>query len=268
MSRFITAFLLATLATAACAALDPDERNEALRHLGIVRKEASALDQLAPKAETRKLVDAAAALEEVLKAAQPAEDELVDRYDALEDAAHAIEPLLPAFPRGGGAGARYSNVRWSAQRIAALLNLEDEERPTFTVGPVTAEQAKVLDARLTALLDRAGELRGALEAADPEIMYRNLLISQMQSFVQPAATVRVALRDPWWTPEAYKAVTQVGRVADLTRNETRTLTPALLEALRRVWAASEELVAAANDIEHGARGTGPDATINYLPRQR
>lgn len=260
--------LLLLLASAALAGLDPNEKKEALRHLGIVRKEASALAQLASKPETTRLLEATRALDEVLVSDDPAQDELVDRYDALEDAARVIEPLLPTFPRGGGAGARYSNIRWSVQRIATLLNLEDEERPAFTVGPVSAEQAQTLDSRLTALLDRAGELGGALEAADPEIMYRNLLISQMQAFVQPAATLRVALRDPWWTPEAYQAVTQVTRLIDLTKNETRTLTPPLVESLRRVWAAGEELVAAANDIEKGARGTGPDATVNYLPRPR
>jgi hypothetical protein len=282
MIRLIAFLMLANLAH---AELDPNERHEALRHLAIVHKEANLLVKLssqpatepttpgalAPAAAAKAsadLLEAAEDLRAELARANAAESEFVDRFDALENAAVALEPALPAFPRGGGARSRYSNVRWSVQRIAALLNLEDEERPTFTVGPVTAEQRLALDQRLTALLDRATALKSALDAADPEMMYRNLLINQMGAFVQPAATLRVALKDPWWTPEAYQAVTQVTRLIDLTKNETRKLTPELLESLQGVWSASEELVAAANDIEKGARGTGPDATINYLPRPK
>src|SRR5207248_773212 len=106
-----------------------------------------------------------------------------------------------------------------------------------------------------------------LQAAPPAMMYRDLLISQLKAFIDPAATLKVTAKGspPWWTPEAYKAVTQLTRLVALTRNETRKLTPELLEALRKVWAATEELEAAANDIEQGARASGPEAQIEYQP---
>jgi murein L,D-transpeptidase YcbB/YkuD len=196
-------------------------------------------------------------------------DKLLEQHSDLDSAVDDLEPVLSAVPPKNGARTRFSNLRWSTQRIAAVLEFESEDKPSFTVGPVTAEQAALTREKMDALVARAGEMKAGLEQADPEMMYRNILISQMDAFVKPAAQLKVDLgQQPWWTPEAYQAVTQCQRLVDLTKNETRKLTPELMEQLKRVWSACEELVAAANDIEKGARGTGPDAQINYLEKPR
>lgn len=280
MKQNLIALMLLALAVAPLAALDPNERQEALRHLAIVRKEAGILTRLAAASSVEptsvtsdpKRVSAALSLAaDGLAAAVESEDKGADfeaLYERLDDAADAIEPALPFYPPKGGARSRLSNVRWSVGRIAKLIGLEDEEAEKYTVGPIFPEQGEVLTARVNALLERAVELSAKLGEADPEeVMYRDLLRSQMSAFIDPAATLKVTVngRPPWWTPGSYKAVTQITRLIALTRNETRKLTPELLEALKRVWSASEELEAAANEIEHGARASGPDAKIEYLP---
>jgi hypothetical protein len=159
------------------------------------------------------------------------------------------------------------NLRWKIRRMGEILEGDEEER-SFTVGPVTPQQGGSLDGRLDELLARAGTMKGLLSQCDPEMMYRNLLILQMQSLVEPVAVVRQELRGdpPWWTPEAYRAVLQIQRIINLTRNETRNLTPQLAESLRQVWTTSESLIRVVNAIEQGARDSGPDAKIVYRPR--
>lgn len=271
------------IAVAPLAALDPNERQEALRHLAIVRKEAGILTRLAAASSAQpssvtsdpKRVSASLSLAaDGLAAAVESEDKGADLealYGRLDTAADAIEPALPYFPPKGGARSRLSNVRWSVGRIAGLIGLEDEQQEKYTVGPISPEEGEVLLVRVNALLERAVELSARLAEADPdEVMYRDLLRSQMSAFIDPSATLKVTVngRPPWWTPEAYKAVTQVTRLVALTRNETRKLPPGLLALLQRVWAASEELEAAANEIEHGARASGPDAKLEFLPVAR
>lgn len=274
------ALLLALLALAPLAAMDPNERREALRHLATVRKEAGMLARLAavssvqPTSVTSDPRRVSAALQlaaDALAAAVESEDRSADLerlYERLDAAADDLEPALGYFPPKGGARSRLSNVRWSVGRTARLIGLEDEEEEKYTVGPISPEQGEVLLARVGALLDRAVELSRQLAGADPEeVMYRDLLRSQMTAFIDPAAALKVAVhsRPGWWSPEAYQAVTRITRLVALTRNETRKLPPAMLELLERVWTASEELEAAANEIEHGARASGPDAKIEFLP---
>ena len=254
-------------------ALDSNSRAEALRHLAIVKKEAGILTRLAAtspdaaaRAASAELLRAAEVLERAVQAGKEGQA-LEGPYQKLEEAADAIEPSLVAFPPKGGAKSRLSNVRWSVARAAKMLELEDEQQQKFSVGPVSPEQAQVLLERIAGLLDRSVELSAGLSRAGADVMYRDLLRSQMSALIDPAATLKVTAKDtrPWWTPDAYKAVTQIVRLTALTKNETRKLPPPLLEQLKAVWTASEELEAAANDIEHGARASGSDAEIEYLP---
>ena len=279
MKQNLVALVLFFAALSPLAALDPNVRQEALRHLQIVRKEAGILSRLAATAsappasaaaDPKRVTAALARAADALAAAVESEDATADLetlYGELDTATDAIEPALPFFPPKGGAHSRLSNVRWSVGRVASLLDLADEQQEKYTVGPISPEQGEVLLARVDTLLERAVAFAAQLEQADPQLMYRGLLRSQMSAFIDPAASLKVAVkaRPSWWTPEAYKAVTQVTRLVALTRNETRKLTPALLELLKAVWSASEELEAAANDIEHGARASGPDAQVEYLP---
>lgn len=279
MKQNFVALMLVLLAMSPLVAMDPNERQEALRHLQIVRKEAGILTRLAATVSTpatsatsdpKRVSAVLSRAADALTAAVESEDKSADLeqlYQTLDEAADAIEPAAAAFPPRSGVRSRLSNIRWSVGRVAKLIGLEDEEAEKYTVGPVSPEQREVLLARLDTLLERAVAFSAKLNEADPEMMYRNLLITQMSAFIDPAAALKVAVnaRPPWWTYEAYNAVTKVTRVIALTRTETRKLTPELLESLKAVWVAGEELEAAANEIEHGARASGTDAQVEYLP---
>ena len=270
--------VLAALAvTTLAAAVDPNERQEALRHLAIINKEAGILTRLAatstaetsPTSDPRRVSAALSRAGHALTVAveSGADQDLETLYENVHRAAEEIEPALPYFPPKAGPHARLSNIRWSVGRIAPLLGLHDEKEEKFTVGPISRLQAQTLTARVTALLDRGNELSALLAQAPPDLMYGGLLRSQMSAFIDPAADLKVTARGspPWWTPEAYQAVTRITRLVKLTRTETKKLTPPMLEGLHAVWDAAEELEAAANDIEHGARASGTDASIEYLP---
>ncbi|MBI4863008.1 MAG: hypothetical protein HY815_22505 [Candidatus Riflebacteria bacterium] len=193
------------------------------------------------------------------------DDRLREDLDRVSQNLNVVDRSAGRLP--GGSKQRLLNLKWRVREITSILGSEDEGG-SFRVGPVTGDQAHQLLARLDQLIDRAVTMRALLDRSSPDVMYRNLLMLQMQSLSEPVVTLRVAMRSrpPWWTPEAYKAVTTIQRLVDLTRNETKKLPPPLLSALEDVWRAWDAALEPVDEIEGGARQSGTDAKIIYQPR--
>lgn len=215
-----------------------------------------------------RLFQATVVLHETIKRGA-AETEVEAVLLEVEERVEELDGVLEGRPVAGGFPTQQhlGNVRWKLRRMGELLEVKSEPEE-FKVGPVSDDQDRALTRCLDGLMTEAAKFRAGLEAADPEMMYRNLLITQTRSLAEPVGTLRAVLGTlpPWWTPDAYQAMTQIRRLCELTRNETRKLTPQLKASLERLWRATDAVQDAVDAIEGGARQSGPDARIIYKPR--
>jgi len=260
--------LLSLLFSPAARAQDSDSTEEAVKEARAVVGETRQLAaQTGGSVKIDRFRSSASRLVKALSRESSDDEAISEAFAQLESCWTELERDEAISAGNGLVKQIILNLRWKVRRLGEILGGDEEER-SFTVGPVTEEQAQSLNARLDEMLQSAGTMKGLLGQSDPDIMYRNLLMLQMQSLVEPVAVVRQELRGipPWWTPETYRAVLQIQRIINLTRNETRKLPPSLLTCLRQVWTASEAVVRAVNEIERGARDSGSDAKIIYRPR--
>ena len=200
--------------------------------------------QARAEALTNAIIDGDEALNEILGAETGEE----------ADGDHSIENIV----------GHWDNVKYHANKLEWVGNLSEGQN-SIRVGPIQAEDQKRALSSTEVLQQSIETFRAAVEGAPEDMMYRNLYLTQFKGMEKPLETIRSALSSnpPWWTPDSFRALSEIIRIHEVTRNQQGRLTAELRRPDFAYSSALNELVRSISPIEGGARNAKNAVQIVY-----